>query len=508
MGWELNIWPPDRSGAASIITNTAARGVEGGFKWQVKPDGDTVQLEFQGRNDRMAIPPRGVVQLRVDGDLQFWGIAADPPSTASPDAEKMLVLGGREALKKALTDGTVYQNMGVYAIARDLLRRLCPPALVYDPAQIGNGSGTDAGPTLTTYYSPFQPLDEALDALAKSANTTAGVDVLGRVFLGRPPPMVLSVAYAGQPWRRLQVQGQEAVTRAVLRLVAAPSLPNGARVVHGFGSTATYLPRTVTAVAELPEHSHYHAEKVVEVPEGLSAIKVARPSLASASSGVVGAGQAVDGDPVSSAQLRLGYADQMALGGQMGRVVGVQITYELPSYTRQSDFDAVFQLLHCGDGVVEWYVQNTQGKTSATAIVPPDALGFKPDAATWSTALWIGTTASSNPSALGGAKLYIYDVQFLTVDNEVAQKIAASFLQKPFGLPAEVVLPQLVPPAPTLTVTGSPDGNLSGPTSLFEYEHSTEHARTTRIKLGSTGQSQEARAIRFSAQDAAREVGR
>lgn len=504
LSYQLNIWAANKpAGMPRIITNATSGGVDGGFKWQLTPQGGTIQLQFNGRNDRMQIPPRSVVQLLIDAQPAFYGIVPDPPSGGSPDSETVTVLGGKEALKGVLSDGTVYSG-GIYPMVRDLLSRLLPPSLTYDPALIGDGSGTDAGPSLSTFYKPFQPLTEVLDALAQSAGVSWDVDVQGRVFFGRPQPAALTVGYAGQPWRRLQVQGRETVTRSVVRIVSGTSVPQGARVLHGSSGTGQYLPRTITAAAEAPEHALYRMESVRDVPAGVSVLTPATPSF-EGSSGTLTPEAAADGDLNTYASLRIGYGDALVYDIPEGLVVGIQVRYALLlGDQRQSPFDVSFLLSHNGDLVMDWQVEDTQNVVTATAIVPPDATGSNPNSPTWHTRLVIQTAVSTSP--LASPVFQLYDVRMLTVDDVAAQRLAASYLQLPYSSPAELTLPYLASPTPSLTVTGSPDGTLTGETSLWEYEHSADNARTTRIKLGSSGQADTARAIKFLAQAQAREV--
>ena len=152
MTWNLKVWSPNRATLLHEWAPTNPGGLDADtFSWQLDPHGNCVNLQLNGRNDTLGIPPRGVVTLTVAGAAKFWGIAPDVPSAGSPDAEAVIVAGGSEALRVTLMDGTVYRNQGVYTIARDILARLCPPALVYDPTQIGDGSGTDTGPILDTF---------------------------------------------------------------------------------------------------------------------------------------------------------------------------------------------------------------------------------------------------------------------------------------------------------------------------------------------------------------------
>ncbi|TDE86004.1 hypothetical protein [Deinococcus sp. S9] len=490
LSWELKVWNANKTQLLNTITENTPSGIAGGFKWQLQPNGDNVQLELTGRNDRMALPPRGVVALKVDGQAAFYGIVPDPPSAGSPDKEQAQALGGREALRKTLLDSKVYRDQGVYQIVRDILSRLCPPALAYDPTLIGDGSGTDAGPTLSTYYAPTSDLVAALDSLAKSAGTSWGVDAQGRVFFGRPQPAALTVAYAGQPWKRLRVQGRETVTQAVLRIVTAPAGPEAAeRYYQNKRGIEPYLPATMTTTATHELHNVYRASVSLPVPEGLSVIREV-PGQIVDSVNLQNADRATDDDPETYASSGAGNV-VLSVNPQGQRLVGVRIAYstgqESPSTYKRSGTLVIAQ----GHATNIYDLPPAKAgheRQQQTIIFPPDARDPTP-AGTYAEL----TFFNAQPDGLR-----IHALRLLVVDEGAAARLAQSMLQVPYGSPAEITLHGLVPPVPTLTVTGSPDGDVTGPTSLWEYEHSPGGPRTTRVRLGSDGQSDAARAIKFA----------
>ena len=509
MSWELTVSPQINGGAGSVgssspvvVTQAQAGSIQDGFRWQLKPNGGAVQLEFNGRNDRLRITPRGAVRLKVDGQPAFFGIAVDPPSLNSRDAEKIVVVGGREVLRKTLSDGKVYLGTpGIFTIVRDLLSRLCPSPLVYDPTLIGDGSGTDTGPTLSTFYKPFQGLDEVFDTLAQSAGVTWDVDNQGRVFFGRLAAPATVVGYSTQPWQRLQVQGREVVTKAVLRILTAPALPDGAYVQYQDG-----VPGQVVASVSTTAHNIYRAEEAFSVPAGVSVISTLAPTGPHFRNNV-NAAPAIDTDASTFVTLGIAYnttgssgdnIDNLALLSPAGRVVGVEFDYSLTvdKDTPEGSFAARFS----NNGSTTGFKLATAASvTTMRVLLPPKiAAGLS-----WVADAQFGPTYAVSTNA-PSAQLRVYGVRFLLVDDVAAQRLAGSFLKLPFATPAQVTLPYLAPPSQTLTVTGSPDGNVSGDTGLWEYEHSTETVRTTRISLGATGQSETARAIRFTAEAAAR----
>lgn len=487
MPWTLELWNPTRTALLASLDSGTATELDGGFRWQLDQHGDCRQWEAAGRNDRLGIPPRAVVRFAVDGVPQFHGVIVDPPSINSPDAEPITALGGRELLRVTLMDGTVYRSQGVYTIVRDILSRLCPPGLTYDATQIGNGTGTDAGPVLDTFYSPTAPLSDALEALAKSAGVPWGADATGRPFLGRPAAAPLTVPYAGQPWRRLTVQGREAVTQAVLRVVSAPSAPDGAVASY------TFVPETVTSVATHPSHTALRAQRAVEPPAGVGLVVPAAPAGTGLNSDY-DAAPVIDDSGSTYVTIDITNVQRtLSVRSAAARVVGVEFDYALPA-TQDSPADPFgWSLYYLGaaGGQMNGILPVSNNIRTMRAILPPD---ISPPVS-WAADFTIGAllAVTTPPST----RLYVYRVRFLVVDEVAAQRTAESYLQVPYAAPAEIALDSLVPPAPTVTVIGSPDGDVTGPAAQFEYTHLPLQPRRTVVKLGATGQSAAARELRF-----------
>lgn len=480
------IWTANKAELVNSITNDAPGGIEGGFKWQLSPHGNTIQLQFSGRNDRVRVPPRGVVQLLVNNDEAFYGVMPDPPPLSASESTTMQVLGGEEALRKVLMDGVAYRDQGVYDIVRNVLQRLCPPALVYDPTMIGNGTGTDHGPALSTFYSPTTNLVTVLGNLAKTAATTWGVDAGGRVFFGRPALNALSVGYSASAWKALPLQGREAVTRAVVRIVSAPSLPSGgtARWIYG-------LPKTVVAVAESAEHDLYQAEDAFDGPEGVALI---RPVIPAGTSNVsqFDASPTFDDDPETAVSVVLSPTNRIvALDAPDGRTVGVEFDYKWSSTEDVTAYKWRFYLDSVG-AIAEGVLAPVGGTQTVRIILPPAATTGE----NWGALLSIGAASVDTPTP--AVPLEVSRVRFLAVDEDVAQRVAASYLQPPFAAPAEVTVRNLFVPTPDIVVTGGPAGDLYAPTALWEYQHDDEDISTTRIRIGATGADPTVRALKFA----------
>jgi hypothetical protein len=495
VSWELSIWPANKSGAPRTITQAdTVRGVDDGFDWQLTPFGGTVQLKMNVVNGLTQLPPLGIVALKVNGQAAFYGRVPDPSHAQSQDIEEQLVQGGRTILDSTLMDGKAYRGeQGVYTIVRDILSRLTPPTLTYLPTLIGNGTGTDTGPTLSTVYKPTAPLSEVLTDLAKTAGVGWDVDVQGRIFFGQAAPAGLTVAYAGQPWQRLRVQGRETVTQAVLRVATAPSEGVTAITQPALNEQIDYLPASITKVATAAEHPNYLAQKAFSAPEGITLTGILRTGGMDSRT-MVDTANAFDADPVTySSSLSSGLEPYLQLSDTTQRVIGVRIRYTL---SEAAEGYLVLAHLSSGFGVpgdfLRLPLQATDTPTDAVLIGPPSAF-----LTSLGVIKSIGQVTATAPTGTTNI-LKVYDMALIVVDEAAALRVAESYLQLPYATPAELTLPGLVTPSPTLTVTGSPDGDLTGSTALWEYSYRAGTGERTLIRLGSDGQSDAARAIKFA----------
>lgn len=493
MTWTLQIYDPTGSTLLGTVTDETATELDGGFRIGYAPTGEALKLECTARNDLLGVPPRGVLRWTLDGAVRFHGIVPDPPSLADPNLGTVLALGGREALRVTLMDGAVYRSMGVYQIVRDILARLCPPCLTHDPTLIGDGSGTDAGPGLDTFYSPTADLVTVLDALAKSAGVTWAAGRLGRILFGHPSTP-LTIPYQGS-WRRLPVQGRETVTQAALRVVSAPSGLDSAALWNVVTGVVTpYLPRTVTVTATHPEHVTYHAHQAVEVPDGVSVLTSAAPTIPAGegTQNLTNPSAAIDGNPSTYASgSGLDWRAQYFLSDATSAIVlGFRITYGLALG------DARVELRVRSESALSGTARNTvvmmttldgaDSPVSRTIILPPDARH-----GTWQA-------FDVQLRTYGTSSINIHEVVFFVLDEDAAQRVAESYLQVPFSTPAEIVLDGVYDPTDTVTITGTPDGDVTGPVASWELRHLPDGTRQTRIQLGATDESRTARAIKWA----------
>ena len=228
------------------------------------------------------------------------------------------------------------------------------------------------------------------------------------------------------------------------------------------------------------------------MPEGLSALRESRVASVTAS-GMEHPELVLDTTPGTSA-VSTTARPSVTLSGGEGRVVGARLRYSL---TLAEGALARIQVGHsAGDQVASevYFELPASAERELIVIAPPSAEVI---AAGWSLSrIAAYVLASSDGPELSA--LSISEFVLLVVDEAVAGNIATSFLQLPFTQPSEVVLDEFVAPQPTVTVINSPDGTVSGPAGLYQYEHLPDGTTTTRVRIGTTGANPAVRALRFS----------
>lgn len=262
MAWELN--------GANNITNT--RGIVGGFSWSRRNDGDCLAFECEARGDMLGIPPRGVIDFRVNGVRQFYGIAVEIPNPLSGKFGRLRAVGASELLSRTLTDPRQYDNWDVGAIARDLVTRLRHPLIT--GVNIPN-----IGATLKTFYMPYQPLSTVLETLAKACAAVGGrvvsfgVNAEGTCFFGYP-------AAGGALPEALPAHDPVIVGDVVSKAVIILGIgKTGGEPVEPWEAVASKtpppsprIPYTFTVSAQR-EHATYNAERAFLAPKGVKSVK-------------------------------------------------------------------------------------------------------------------------------------------------------------------------------------------------------------------------------------------
>jgi len=142
-------------------------------------------------------------------------------------------------------------------------------------------------------------------------------------------------------------------------------------------------------------------------------------------------------------------------------------------------------------------------------VLPPPANVVRPGGSgldqQYKADLRVAIIPSSSTTAKG--KLRIYELAPIYLSAVKVQAYAHSLLRLPARLPAELRVPRLLIPAPAVTVTGVPGGDLTADVAEYAYEHSSSNLTTTTVKLEQNGASETARILRLVAQDRATDTG-
>lgn len=497
MSWELTIYKPDR-GESRTLTENDASGIVGGFKWVREANGDCTSLSFDVVNSIFYIGARNLIKLEIDGTAQFFGIVTDPPPLASVDRVTVTVYGGREILRKALSDQKVYRKMGVYQIVRDLLGRCCPPALQKNDAYIGGGSGQDAGSTIDLFFMPNQDLEKVLNALAASAGVDWSVNPLGIIEFGRPTSDTLVIPYAGQNFKSLNIEGREVCTEARVNIMTSASVPQGFTV----NFYREGVPGQVYMTATSPDNAMYRAAKSVTPPEGVSLVVPLPYESPGTYNKLANMAALSDGDPSTYVAVTLNnWSNSLEVMSQYSRPLGIEITFEVIS-ADGLEADSFGMAYNSPSSASAGLINQTAGRQTVRILLPPAAPNDVPQyRGRFSLGARIGYFAP-----VPAAEVRVYSFAFLHSDDAAAYQQAVSNLVAPYTTPVELTLNTLVQPRRSATITGTPQGDVTGPTAQFEYEHQSDRLRSTKVKLGSTGTNDTVKAIRFTAESAVRRV--
>ena len=155
----------------------------------VTPPGSGRVLNLYARQDELAVPPRGIIQFRVDETPLFWGpsVVVPPPSTpgagpfdADRDAlERITVLGGEQLLKDSVIGPRLFEGEhDVAEIAYELCALYAHAALSVESVNFPL-----LGATLNVFYAPEKTLYDALQGLTETVPGGASfwVDASGAV---------------------------------------------------------------------------------------------------------------------------------------------------------------------------------------------------------------------------------------------------------------------------------------------------------------------------------------
>jgi hypothetical protein len=526
MPWTLDVYSPDGVTLKATRSQVDPTGIFGGFVWRTTPQGGNIDLKFNAAAPQLGLEPRDIIKLGVNGQAQFTGVVVQTPGLRDPRQAEVAVAGAVQLLSRRTVDGTVYKNMDVGAIVRDLISRFRHPAISYDAALI-----PDTGHILETFSVPYLSLDKALDTLSKSVpGVTLPFGVLGdgRFYFGGTPAVSPPLAYSelnDMNW--LQVSADDVVTEATLIGLtnasgAAPmfrwatSEPYGASV----SLTVPYVNATLTGTVMDAEHAAYLAQVAAIPPAGADLLTYSHEP-AGYTQHVVNEQFSRDGDPSTYAQNEVAPAGSgtyaMTLTYDVPAGVDGLVGYRLLYSTDHSDTGGSVQLAYAtaasgptddtASSLAQWQLPGTGGRVQeVTAIMPPPTVVVKAGATgtgldqTYKGRLTVVLLPKDSTTP---GDLRIYEVTPIYLSGAKVRALAGSLIKLPARLPTELKLTRLLSPAAAVTVTGVPGGDLTADVAEYGFEHTETATTTTTVKLEQSGASETARILRLVSQDRA-----
>lgn len=509
MGWTLRIYTPTGGPhvSGSLIaeyTESSPGGIVGGFRWSRAPHGDCLQMEFAAVPKLVDIPPRSIVHFLVDGQSAFYGFVARGGAPSSGRAEQYVVLGAARLLSQRYAYHAVSSPTDIGAIVRAILSQYAHPAIRYDPSRV-----PDTGYTLTRFSAPWVDIATILKDLSGAASgVTWGVDADGYIYF-RPVSSLQAVRYEEADLQSLPVLAEEVWDR--VRIII-PIKPNGVlrKVQYPLGGIS---------YAD-PDPDQYAMVYTVDLAAGTRQVDLA-PSVPSSVGAIM--------SPIGAERtIILGTTPPLRRMSYGGWLAGTPLGFSNAGNAIDGDESTYAVSTNpFGGGDLYLYVDgypHTFGDTQ-----PYEVRASWRIASGYEAAITPTLTAYSDPHEIiisgarsqfkaGGGAYYVrlkfstggavynvddlvrvYDLSVYGVDATAIDRLAASVARAPYQEPTEVAVPGYLPPATTLTITGTPSGDVSGPVAEWEYEYSVERGLWTTARIGNKATDPQASAIRILA---------
>jgi hypothetical protein len=554
MSWQLDLLEPDGVTPKATRTNQNPTGVLGGFGWKSSRYGNCITCDFEGHMPSLGLRNRDLVRLTINGTSVFYGPAVELPQPRDPKRGVVNLVGAADLLERRVIGPQVYNNMDVALIARDLISRHRHPALTYDPAAIPL-----TGKVLSEFTMPWRTLRQALESLGKTIGGDQGVPFgvwpSGVVFFGAPanPPLVLPYSAVSKSLKYLRVSGDDVVTQSYLIALsqAAGTAPSSTRnypvgyKVESSGVALTvseintsygvpYKPATYTVLAEDADWASVGAQATHLIPDGADVITTPGVNLPVPQyvGGLLNSANALDGNVTTYAEndpaeansyiqfrqemgvnedpiigFRLVYS--LTLGnGLYQNEVTLQYSYPNPAGQTPSPRGGGAMMLLYGTATFDFRLASTQGELRELIAVRPMPDEFLTDTlngpftATTPTPLIVSLNAGVNSIGtehLPAGAFKIYSFEPIRLDRAKVDTLARKYLVPPAQEPTEFILPYLLGPTPSVTLTGLPGGNLTGDVAEIEGKHDSKGLTQSIVKLEQPGASEASRIIRLVA---------
>lgn len=163
-----------------IRTDNGVVAIRGFDPPVIVPPGTGKVLNLYVRQDRISVPPRGIIQFSMDSTPVFWGPVVTCPPSTSPGAgpfdqdrdalERVSVVGGEQLLRDSIVGPRLLDRLAMIAIgsidvsayALELCELYAHPALTVDESNF-----PATGTSIYIFYRPYGTLFDALERLTQ-----------------------------------------------------------------------------------------------------------------------------------------------------------------------------------------------------------------------------------------------------------------------------------------------------------------------------------------------------
>jgi len=481
MSWNLHVWTPNAGALRATYTNVSPGGIAQGFRWSVRGDGSSLQLQFSARPSQVNIGPRDVVQLVINGQAAFYGYVDRAWPSDDDEMREYVALGAARLLERRLMDGADYGEQDVAYIVRNIISRLRHPAIKYSSTYVPT-----TGRSIEMHQASLIPLSRIFDDLVASVADTGvtwGVNASGYFFF-KAVTGSASTDYANSGLRWLPIDGDDVVTKVEL--------------FGGYDKWKTPLIYAYTS----GYHATYGAEKGAAVAPDI--LDISTPDHIAWDGDLK-----ITSDGGSSWDAASGTASELSTLWDQDNLSGLRA---IGSQTDSSCSAALsFRGLR-----LQWdahrpinavYVSARTNKASGLAAVAFWQSGgvdqhavlrglnanFEGIIVVDKTINGLGLMQQFPCSNIGDWDIQAYEFRPL-IWGARAHDIAAGMIRLPEQHPLEARWAGYQPPRPVLTVTGTPSGTVSGQVETWEYTWTPRQMESV-ARLGSPGGDAAARAI-------------
>lgn len=514
MAWQLKVWASGVSpltGPSYTYSNTAPGGIQGGFQFELEPNGNCVQMVFEGMGNQLSITATNSVQLLINGVPMFYGYVSSAPSSSDKFRKPFSVLGYKDRISKTPT--IQLKAIGITPLEQLITQTgtpffgyylNLPAAVTYDSTLIQ----TSIGSTPNWNYS-FVPLGQALNRISELATARVewGVGADTKFFFRVPPnPAPITLAYPVSNLEFTAVLEDNVVTSAIVPLrrdnpsfeftAIAPIRPFTSKVASP--ASGNFIGAAFAYIKNLASHSIYDRAKILEVGNiPLFAYRLAYD--ASFPFNFNNPNNAIDNDPTTYASNVGGGA-----GGSSGlqfestnanslNVYGFEVEYSTDSNLGTNSITA---LINYGTGVSAIHTQTQfdlpptgthANQNKIRAVMKFDGTATT-DRAT--IQIYLGTSTVTDSTR-------IYAMRMLEI-TPLIPNVCDDYLRDPQLTAARAKPNLMLSPTPTASITDTPQGTITAPAMKYTYNYSNDETSTT-IDLGNRVDDPTARVLRNAA---------